>query len=429
MSVAPALSVRVATHRFVGLTALRWLPNGLTVPVTVLLASSRGLSVAEIGLVFLVHGVVVTVLELPTGGLADAIGRRPVLVLSVLLHLAGLLTLAVAHEPLAFAAAFALVGAGRALDSGPLESWYVDTVDLAEPGADVTPGLSRAGIADGLALAAGAAVGGLLPWWVGGASSGALVVPLLVAAAVDLAYLVALLLLVTPTAASAGAVGSGPSSGLRDVPAIVRSAVSSARQDRTLRLLFATAFAMGLVLYTLELLGPLHFADLTDGRASGSAVFGVVVALSFLAAAAGSALAATARRAARGSVRGATAVLFLTGAALLVALALAGTIVLAATAYCAFYLANGASSPLRRQVLHARVGAAVRSSTVSAWSLCLQAGGITGGLLVPQLAQRAGTPAAFAAAGCVLVVAAVLSLGLPSGAAAAKPRRVELDSA
>jgi hypothetical protein len=45
------------------LTVLRWLPVGLTAPVTVLLAQSRGLSLAEIGLLFTVHGAIVVALE------------------------------------------------------------------------------------------------------------------------------------------------------------------------------------------------------------------------------------------------------------------------------------------------------------------------------------------------------------------------------
>ena len=81
---APA-TVSAATRRLVGLTALRWLPVGLTTPVTVLLALSRGLSLREVGLLFTVHGLVVLALELPTGGLADVLGRRPVVVLGAFL--------------------------------------------------------------------------------------------------------------------------------------------------------------------------------------------------------------------------------------------------------------------------------------------------------------------------------------------------------
>lgn len=197
---ARELTVASAERRYVALTALRWFPLGISIPVTVLLASSRGLSAADIGVVFAVHSVVALTLELPTGGLADAIGIRPVLVLSALLQIAGLLTLAIAHNLLAFGAAFALVGAGRALDSGPLEAWYVDAVHLHDDGADVTAGLARAAVVEGAGLALGAVVGGLAPALAAGhgASSDALVLPFLLAAALDVVYLVAVVALVVP---------------------------------------------------------------------------------------------------------------------------------------------------------------------------------------------------------------------------------------
>ena len=115
----------------------------------VLLMTERGLSLAQIGLCVTVFSIVTVTLELPTGGLADALGHRPVLVLAGLMTTAGLLLLTVADSTALFALAWALKGVGRALDSGPLEAWYVDAVRAADAEADVTPGLSRAGAADG----------------------------------------------------------------------------------------------------------------------------------------------------------------------------------------------------------------------------------------------------------------------------------------
>ena len=65
--------------RYLVLHGLRWLPTGLMIPVFVLLALERGIGLAEIGVIFAVQGFVVLALELPTGGLADALGRKPVL--------------------------------------------------------------------------------------------------------------------------------------------------------------------------------------------------------------------------------------------------------------------------------------------------------------------------------------------------------------
>ena len=114
-----------ARRRFVGLTALRWLPVGVAVPVSVLLATARGLSPADIGVTVAVYGAVTLLLELPTGGLADAIGHRPVLALSGLFTTAGLLTMALADSMLVFAVAWALKGVARALDSSQSEATQI----------------------------------------------------------------------------------------------------------------------------------------------------------------------------------------------------------------------------------------------------------------------------------------------------------------
>jgi predicted MFS family arabinose efflux permease len=421
------LTVAAAGRRYVGLTALRWLPVGLSVPVSVLLAQSRGLSIAQVGLVFAVYGMVCLVLELPTGGLADAIGRRPVLVLSGSLHLLGLLGLAVAPNLPAFIAAMSVIGAGRALDSGPLESWYVDAVHQVTPGADVTPGLSRAAVADGIALSLGAVVGGVLPTLAHG-NSDALALPILVAACFELVHVAAIMRFVTPIGPPSS-VGTGAllRGSIREVPVIVRDTVRLAAQDRALRLLIAITFIAGMVLSTLELLGPLRFADLADDATDGSAVFGIVMAVSFGAAAVGSALATTARRAARGSISRATAVLQVLCALALVGIALSPTAVLAGAAYAAFYLWNGAGWPLRKQLLHSRVDASKRSTTVSASSFAVMLGGITGSLTLPLLTDWTSLSVGFAAAGVLLVVSAALSLRLPDATPPTEPAPVPTD--
>jgi MFS family permease len=73
------LDVAAVRRRFTVLTALRWLPTGLLLPVMVLFEQGRGLTLAQIGVVSASQSVVVMLLELPTGGLADVMGRRPVL--------------------------------------------------------------------------------------------------------------------------------------------------------------------------------------------------------------------------------------------------------------------------------------------------------------------------------------------------------------
>jgi hypothetical protein len=403
--------VRSATRRYVGLTALHWLPVGLSAPVTVLLASARGLSPADIGVVVAVYSVVVLVLELPTGGLADALGHRPVLVLAGLLTTAGLLLLAVADSTALFALAWALKGVGRALDSGPLEAWYVDAVHAADADADVTPGLSRAGAADGAGLCLGAVLGGLLPLLADGTGDAVLVLPVLLAAALSLVSVAAVAVLVVPVGTPRGSGVTALRAGVRAVPAVVRDTARLVSRDRLLRRVLAVSLLVGAVLTTLELLGPLHVAELTGSRTEGAAVFGVVMAVSYAAAGLGALLAPAVRRLARGSVAGATTGLAVLGSLAVATVAAAGPLALGGL-FAVFYVANAAAWPLWKQVLHGRVGAGQRATALSASSLALQVGALGGSLLVPRLAEAAGTGAGFLAAAGALLTVGLVSVGL-----------------
>ena len=71
------------THRYLTLLALRWFATGLIIPVAALLPLERGLTLAELGVAMAAQGVVVLLLEVPSGALTDAWGRRPVLLASV----------------------------------------------------------------------------------------------------------------------------------------------------------------------------------------------------------------------------------------------------------------------------------------------------------------------------------------------------------
>ncbi|MGY1803690.1 MFS transporter [Blastococcus sp. SYSU D00922] len=401
-----------ARRRFVGLTALRWLPVGVAVPVSVLLATERGLSPADIGVTVAIYGAVTLLLELPTGGLADAIGHRPVLALSGLFTTAGLLTMAVADSMLVFSIAWALKGVARALDSGPLEAWYVDTVHRGDPDAEITTGLSRAAAADAAGLTVGAVVGGVLPLLAERDGAAALALPLLLAAAFAVVHVVAVLLLVVPVRAAHASGAAALRGGLREVPLVVRATVRLVLHERLLRLLLAVSFLVGLVLTALELLGPLHFAELSGSAEVGSAVFGVVTALSFAAAALGSLLAPGLGRAAGGSVVLVSAGTSVLAAGAIAAVALAPGVVLAAVAYAVFYLLNAAAWPLRKQLMHDRTTSAQRSTTVSASSLALMVGGLLGNLVLPRVADTAGLPAGLLAGAAGMLLLAVVSLGL-----------------
>jgi MFS family permease len=220
------LSQAAARRRFLVLTGFRWLPVGLMVPVLVLLPLERGLSLSQIGLAASVQGLVVLVLELPTGALADSLGRRRVLLFAGVVGIVSLVQLLLAHSFAAYAAAFALQGVYRALDSGPLEAWYVDASLAADPDTAIERGLSGAGVVLGAAIAAGAlASGGLIAMGdLGGVD--ALEVPLILALAVQVLALGSVFVLMAERR---------PATGLRATAPGCASASPTARERRQLR--------------------------------------------------------------------------------------------------------------------------------------------------------------------------------------------------
>ena len=138
------ITAAAAQHRLLILSATRWLPVGLSIGLVALLMLECDMSLADIGLIFATQGFVVLALELPTGGLADALGRRPVLVLAGVIGLGSAALFLHAQTLPAFVVALALQGVFRALDSGPLEAWYVDTAQADDAGVPVERALSRA---------------------------------------------------------------------------------------------------------------------------------------------------------------------------------------------------------------------------------------------------------------------------------------------
>ena len=140
------LDARRLQRRYLLLRATRWFPTGLIIPVFVLYLVDKGLTYGQIGLVTAAQGVMVLLLELPTGGLADALGRRRVLLIANLVELVSVSMILFAPSLGWFVAAFAIQGIYRALESGPLDAWFVDGIHVANPEGGVERGLSLGGV-------------------------------------------------------------------------------------------------------------------------------------------------------------------------------------------------------------------------------------------------------------------------------------------
>src|SRR5690554_6347591 len=99
-------------------TSLSWLFAVLPMPVMVLLAQSRGISLTEIGVVMALYSVTVAALEVPSGALADTLGRKRTFLLGGLLAIASRVAAVLAMDTAGFIVFALLFGVSRALTSG-----------------------------------------------------------------------------------------------------------------------------------------------------------------------------------------------------------------------------------------------------------------------------------------------------------------------
>jgi MFS family permease len=397
------LSVRQIRFRYLTLYGLRWLPTGLMIPVMILLMQERGLSLSQIGVVSAAQGLIVLMLELPTAGVADALGRKPVLAAAWVIGLASMVLLAVADSFWLFALVWALQGVYRALDSGPLEAWYVDATLAADPDAEYERGLGWAGTVIGIAIGAGALLsGGLVALGPVGPVS-ALTLPVLVAVALQAVSIVALLVMLVERRAAKGAGALRAS--VAEAPRMVGQAVGLLRRSRVLLALVAVELFWGFGMVTFESLLPVRLAEVVGDADRAAALLGPAGSAAWLANAAGAALTPFLLR--RIGAAPAAALMRILQGVTVVGMGLFAGPVGVIIAYLACYTVHGASNPLHMGLLHRQVDGPYRTSVLSLNSMMAMPAATLGGLVLTALADRTSITLA------MLVGAVVLALGAP----------------
>lgn len=400
-----ALTAVQARRRFLFLLGLRWLPVGLMIPVTVLLPLERGLTLAEYGSAAAVQGIVVLLLELPTGGLSDALGRRPVLLLAGTVSVGALSLLTFAGSAVLFVVFYLLQGVYRALDSGPLEAWYVDHALAADKNADIETGLSHSSAVTGVAIGVGALAGGGIVALGRLGPFSALTMPVLMALALQAASLVAVALLMTEERPGRGA-GALVAS-VRAVPATIGGAVRMVR-SRIIAALIAVELFWGFGMVAFESLMPVRLTDVVGSSDTASALMGPSGSAAWLASAVGAALVPLLIRRI-GAPWSGFVLRIAQGLTVVGMAALAGPAGVIG-AYLLCYTVHGASNPVHAGLLHRQVAGQYRASLISVNSMVSQPAGALGLVALTAIAVHAGVVAAMLVGAVALAAAAPLYL-------------------
>ncbi len=414
------MTVSGAARRFALISFLSWLPTGLFIPVLVLLLLDKGVSLTAVAALGVAYSVAIIVLELPTGGLADVVGRRPMIVASAAASLVALLLLGLAESILLLVASSLLRGIGRALGSGPVEAWFVDTVqaraEVSE--AELSRGLSFGLMASSVALAVGTVAGALIPF----AFHTSLAVPVLIAAGCDAVRLVVTLFAMPEPKYAPTSLRSV----LSGVPAAIATGLRLGVRNVLLIRILVTGAGMVAALAVIELLTPAWMGELAGSADRGVLAYGIVAAVGFAADASGSGLSMRLTRRLE-SARAVCLVGFSVSVFALVCLAGAtavsglGGILAAGGAYLLMFVGLGIVGGPMGQLLHSQVAAAERATVLSVQSLIGYVGGAVGAVVVGQLAVMTSMAVAFGVAAALLAVPGWL---LVTAATPTRPRAV-----
>jgi MFS family permease len=261
---------------------------GLTVAVVALALTDRGMDLFQISLLFGVYSLTTMTMELPFGGLADSIGRKPVFLTAVIPSLISLALFLSSSNFYVLALSFAFIGFGRALRSGTLDAWFVETFKTTAPNVDVQPALAKAQTANAIGLAMGAILGGLLPDILGPYAQSLGFSPY------DTSYAASFAVMLGVFAFTKLAIIEPPRpkhprgliQGFANVPLVIKDAGLLALKHRTLSLLLAALAIFLMATNPVEVLWPTFAKPMLDATFANTAI-GALTATYFFAIAFG----------------------------------------------------------------------------------------------------------------------------------------------
>ena len=303
-----------------------------------------------------------------------------------------------------FAAAMALQGVFRALDSGPLEAWYVDATLDADPAAEIEHGLSRGSTVLSLAIAFGALLSGALVALDPFESIPTLALPLLVALALGVVNALAIVMLMTETRRARGA--SAVATSVRAVPRVIADGIGLLRASRVLLALVAVELFWGFSMVTFESLFPVRLSEVVGDTEQAAALMGPVTSVAWFASAAGAMLIVAVSG--RIGVARSAALLRIAQGTTIVAMGLLAGPVGVVIAYLACYVAHGASNPMHMTLLHRQVDGPHRATVLSMNSMISQPAGALGAILLSALADGTSISTAMVVGGIICALAAPL---------------------
>ena len=403
--------------------SFHWFITGLMIPILTLLLLKKGLDLFQVGIALGTYSGFAILFELPTGGLADSIGRKRVYLISLVVSFSAIIFLLFAQGfTFPLIAGFMLMGVARALSSGTLDAWFVDEFLRIDPKGSLQEALAKAGIFIPLGLGVGSLLGGVLPMTLGKVTSQIQNLDiyssnLLVVLCLDvLQFVLTSVLIHDPRSSAANA---GVLDGLKQFPKVISGSIQYGLKNRVVFLLVLATSAWGLGIAGVELLWQPQTKSILGSDAQ-TWIFGVMSAGYFVASGVGNWIVTPLCKVFNNNYQGVLIGSRLFMGATLFVLALQENIVGFVGLYWVLFVFNGVMNSPHATLFNDNIPEAQRSTLISFESLMLQLGGLVGSIGLGYLSKTFSIPHAWFVGAGILALSSLFYAFLPKGIARAR---------
>ena len=383
------MNKRQLLRTFIINQTFHWFIVGIMLPVITLLQLEKGFNLFQISITMSIFSATVVLLELPTGGLSDTIGRKKVYLVSLVFNFLAASLILLARNFLFITLGFFFLGVGRALSSGSLDAWFVDEFYLIDPEGNLQKALSKVGIFIPIGIATGSLLGGFIPmnlgkimhqlWGLGLYSSNLITVLCLS----FIQYILTSKLIVEEVKPVSH---SSLTSGFKLLPKVLSSSIEYGVKNNIILILLLTTFAWGVGFSGLETFWQPQVKDIL-GSDSQTWIFGVLAAGYFLAGSLGNLLITPLCNLFKNNYLMVLFFIRFTMGILFFILALQKGMILFAVFYLTLFLFNGMNNAPHAAVLNRYIPTEKRSTLLSFESLFLQVGCLIGRLAMGYIAN------------------------------------------
>lgn len=370
--------------------------SGLLVPVLSLLLIDKGATLSGLSAMIGIYSFTVIMSELPSGIMADLIGRKKAFCLSLIISLVFSVVILLGNGVVVLCLGMFIYGLNRAISSGSFEALFIDSY-INEFGKDKLHAVTtRINVIDALGLSAGALTGGYLPEIsnIYFSSIGKYDLSLIVRIILTIIVLVFALVYIKETVAYENK---------KQITLIghIKSSSSIVIENKNIICIFISVFSTGFLFSSLETYWQPHFISLMPDD-SAMFLLGIIAFMYFAAAMAGNIIYSRIF-----SKRNPKKIYLLLRSILVVVLtvtALQTNMILFIISYTSIYLIFGMANIPESVILNGEIPNESRASVLSLTSLILQIGMLSGSFINSAIINHTTISGLWLIGACVVIV-------------------------